>query len=285
MLAGGALISFSPIWVKIAQVGPTAAVFYRTFLGGVILAAIVLIRQERSWPNRRQLGLSTLCGFLFALDLALWHYGVQNAEPGLATILTNFQVFLMAAWGILIFKEQLTWRLVVSIPLALLGLTFLVGIRWQGLESYYRYGVLAALSAALVYTAYILVLRKTRTGAEPLAPVLNMAVVSLTCAMFSALGVLAAGESFAVPDLKTWGALVMYGIFSQVVGWMLISIGLPRVEASRAGLALLAQPALAFTWDVLFFKHGASGAEIIGAVVALTAIYLGITGRSAKRTK
>jgi drug/metabolite transporter (DMT)-like permease len=285
VITGAAIISISPIWVKIAQVGPTTSAFYRTFLGGAVLAAIVLIRRNSAWPNARQFGLSTLCGLLFALDLALWHYGVKNAEPGLATILANFQVFLMAAWGVLVFKERLNWRLVVSIPLALIGLAFLVGIRWQGLGTYYRFGVVAALSAAVAYTAYLLILRKTQTGGTPLAPILNMAIVSLTCAAFSALGVLAAGESFSVPNMKTWGALIMYGVFSQVVGWMLISLGLPRVEASRAGLALLAQPALAFTWDVLFFKHGASGSEIIGAVVALTAIYMGLTGRSPVKSK
>ena len=282
VLTGATLISFSPVWVKIAHVGPTTAAFYRTFLGGIILAAVVLIRRPRPWPSRRQWGIGTLCGFLFALDLTLWHFGVKMAEPGLATILTNFQVFLMAAWGVLVFKERLTWRLVVSIPLALLGLTFLVGIRWQGLGQNFQIGIISSLSAAVAYTAYLLVLRRTRVGSNAIPPTVIMAMVSITSAAFSTLGVVAAHENFAVPDLTTWGALIIYGVCSQVIGWVLISIGLPKMEASRAGLVLLLQPALAFTWDILFFKHGASASEIIGAVIALTAIYMGLTGRSAE---
>ena len=39
---GASMISFSGVWVKLAHVGPTAAGFYRTFFGGVILLALAL---------------------------------------------------------------------------------------------------------------------------------------------------------------------------------------------------------------------------------------------------
>ena len=42
-----------------------------------------------------------------------------------------------------------------------------------------------------------------------------------------------------------------------------------------AGLALLLQPSLSFVWDVLFFARPVSTTEVVGAVIALLAIYVG----------
>jgi drug/metabolite transporter (DMT)-like permease len=89
---------------------------------------------------------------------------------------------------------------------------------------------------------------------------------------------LAEGESLRVPSLTTGGILLAYGVTAQVVGWLLISRGLPHVEAGRAGLILLLQPSLAFVWDILFFHRPTDAADVTGAVLALVAIYLGTRG-------
>ena len=276
---GGVLISLSPIWVKLAAVGPNAASFYRTFLGGLILLTAVLIKRQKILPGLKQARWSLFCGFLFALDLGLWHFGVKYAEPGLSTILVNFQVFLMAAWGVLVLKERLAPRLALSMPLALTGLFFLVGIRWQGLGPDYKLGVLAALAGAAAYTAYILTLRASQGKADSLPPLANMALISLSCSIFCAFFVMAGPENFLPPDLSSWIYLFIYAAFSQAVGWVMISVGLPKIETSLAGMLLLTQPALAFVWDVIIFKGGAEGGEIIGAILALSAIYLGVSSR------
>jgi drug/metabolite transporter (DMT)-like permease len=44
---------------------------------------------------------------------------------------------------------------------------------------------------------------------------------------------------------------------------------------------LLLQPLLASVWDVLFFHRPATPVQILGAVFALAAIYLGTTASSA----
>ena len=56
---------------------------------------------------------------------------------------------------------------------------------------------------------------------------------------------------------------------------VLIASSLPRVSPTEAGLALLLQPTLSFIWDVLFFARPVTTTELIGAVIALAAIYLG----------
>jgi drug/metabolite transporter (DMT)-like permease len=87
------------------------------------------------------------------------------------------------------------------------------------------------------------------------------------------------GDSFQIPDRQSLLTLFGYGVFSQVIGWILITTGLPRIKSSLAGLLLLLQPALAFIWDILFFHRETTISGGIGAVIVLTAIYMGATSR------
>ena len=79
----------------------------------------------------------------------------------------------------------------------------------------------------------------------------------------------------AIPTLADAGWLLGYGLLSHCVGMVLIASSLPRVSTTEAGLALLLQPTLSFIWDALFFARPVTTIELIGAVIALAAIYLG----------
>ena len=278
MVGGGAfLISFSAVFVKLAGVSPMMAGFYRVFLGGLIILAILLLRRQ---PIRIRLGslwIGLLAGVLFALDLVLWHTSIHFIGPGLSTILANFQVFILALYGVTMLGEKLGWRLGISIALAMVGLYLLAGVDWRQLGPTYRSGVLLGLAAAGCYAAYILVLRWLQSSEDAPSPLTNLCIISLVTAALLAASAVIRSDPFAVPDTQSWLVLVAYGFFSQVCGWWLITTGLPHVRTSLAGLLLLLQPSLAFIWDILLFDPRITIASIGGAAVALVAIYLGIT--------
>ena len=83
------------------------------------------------------------------------------------------------------------------------------------------------------------------------------------------------GKSFAIPSYADLGWLVAYGVLSHCIGWLFITSALSEVSSVEAGLALLLQPTLSFVWDVLFFGRQMTATELVGACIALFAIYLG----------
>jgi len=278
MIAGAVMLSFSAVFVKWAHVGPTMAGFYRMFFGALILLGAVLVRKERLYHGSHHLKIVFVCGLLFALDITLWHRSIHFVGPGLATLMANFQVFFLALFGMIILKEKSNWKFFVAIPTAIFGLYLIVAPHWNSLGTEYRTGVVLALLAAVSYAGYILVLRnfqsKFAVSAFP-----TIGLVALITSVVLALEALAIKESFAIPDLQSWGALAGYGLFSQVLGWVLISNGLPKIEASRAGLILLLQPTFSFVWDILFFNRATTWLELSGALIALFAIYMGVTAK------
>jgi drug/metabolite transporter (DMT)-like permease len=263
------------VFVKLSHVGPTASAFYRVFFGAIFLLAVALVRRQPLWRGATPLWLAVAAGVFFSGDLVVWHRSILYIGPGLSTILANFQVFFMAAVGVVVFKERFTWRLAVSIPLAVAGLFLLVGVDWGALESRYKTGVWLGLLCAVLYTFYLLVLRNSQLRSSRLPPTANLAIISaVTAAMLGPLGYIQ-GEGFRIPDAQTAWSLVSLGVLCQGAGWVVISRAVTKIEASRVGLLLLLQPMLTFVWDIVLFSRPTTPFEIFGALLALLAIYFG----------
>lgn len=275
LILGAVLISFSGIWVKTAQVSPTSAAFYRVFFGGIILLIVAFCKGELKQRKPSNLWLVLLCGFLFALDLFFYHTSIRYVGPGLATILSNFEVIILAAVGILCFKEKLRLAFLLSAPLAFLGLFLIVGLRLGQMDAAYRMGIYCGLATAVCYGGYILSLRKLQSDQAGLSMFYVLMLVSLVSSAFLGMGILGGGDTFRIPDLRTFLSLSALGLFSQSAGWILIANALPRMRASLSGLILLLQPALAFIWDVFFFQRPTRWINWIGVAIVLAAIYLG----------
>ena len=283
LISGAVLISFSGVWVKVAHVAPNVSAFYRVFMGGVVLLIAAFYRRELRWPGARHLLLSFLCGFLLALDMWLYHFSVRYVGPGLGTILPNFQVFILAAFGIFFFKEPLRLMYLLSLPLAFVGLFMIVGINWSELEPTYHIGVYYGLAAAVCYAGFLLSLRQLQADQMGTSFFYVIMMASLTAAVFLGADIVYRRDSFHIPDLQSLLALIALGLLSHTVGWILITNALPKIRASFSGLILLLQPALAFVWDVLFFKRPTTLLSWLGVLTSLVAFYLGMARQSATR--
>lgn len=275
LFAGAAMISFSPVWVKLVSVSPTTSGFYRVFFGGVALALYLVITRQRLQLSRKVwLVLLVSCVF-FALDLWFWHRSINYVGPGLSTLLANFQVFFMMLAGVVMLGQRPRPIQVVAVPLALVGLGMIVGFDWQSLPADYRLGVIFGLLTAVAYAGYMLTMRAARTEAVHPLPTREIAIVSIGSAIILGLSAMVEGVSLAIPTMTDATWLLAYGLLSHCLGLMLIASALPKVSTTEAGLALLLQPTLSFVWDVVFFARPMTALELAGAAIALIAIYLG----------
>lgn len=282
VLVGAFMISFSSVWVALADVAPATSAFYRVFFGSVFLGIAALVTGEIKRIRLSSPAPYLFCGLAFALDLLCWHQSIRGVGPGLATILGNFQVFLMAFCGFMLFGEKLTYRFLVSLPLAICGLLLVVGWNWQALPPGYRAGLLFGLLTAIFYTAYLLLLRKIQARRESSTRFIPLLLVSCFSSLFLGADVLFTSATFRLPTLTAALSLMALGLFSQTVGWILIATAMPKIPASLTGLVLLLQPSLSFLWDVLFFSRPTSATSWLGVTVTLAAIYLGLTGSGRK---
>lgn len=275
LFIGATLISFSPVWVKLVDVSPTTSGFYRVFIGGVALALFLFFSRQRVRLSKRVWLVLAFSSVFFALDLWFWHRSINYIGPGLSTLLANFQVFFMMLAGLLLLRQPPRPIQLVAVPLALVGLGMIVGLDWQSLPADYRLGVVFGLLTAVTYAGYMLTMRAARTDSPHPLPTREVAIVSLVSALILGMSAFAEGVSLAIPTLADATLLLAYGLLSHCLGLLFIASSLPKVSTTEAGLALLLQPTLSFAWDVIFFARPMTLTELVGASVALFAIYLG----------
>ena len=284
ILVGACFISFSGIWVAWSGVNPTVSAFYRVFFGALFLMVPCIIHSQFRKLDLPKVMMVSLCGLCFAADLLCWHSSINYIGPGLATIIGNFQVFILTLISFLFFGEKITIRFLVSVPLAILGLLLIIGFSWSKLPSGYATGIWLGIATAVFYSGFILSLGKIqKMFNEPLF-FFNLLLVSIASATFLGGVILFTGSDFTIPTLSSLGSLLGLALLSQTIGWNFISKGLAKIAPFIAGIILLLQPALAFIWDVLIFNRQTFLINWLGVIIALSAIYMGMTstGKKAK---
>lgn len=274
LLTGSTCISFAPIFIKLADVSPDSAGFYRMLFAGLSLFLLMKFKGVSLSMHRKTLLLLVLSGFSLSVDFMCWHRSIHYVGPGLATLIGNFQVFFTAIFSCLLFREKISRMFMTAILMASAGMFFITGVDLGSLNEGYRLGILFGFGTAVFYSGYILLLKSAMNHQE-ISGVSAMYVVAVTCTGFFGVITPVVGSSFVIPDSASFWALVGAGVVCTTIGWSLISTAIKMTTATITSLFLLLQPALAFVWDVMFFSRSTEGREVFGVLLILSAIYVG----------
>jgi drug/metabolite transporter (DMT)-like permease len=279
LVAGAACIAFSGILVRLADVEPSTAAFYRCAFALPPLLAIALYERRRYGSRGpRSRSLAWLAGAFFAADLILWHHSIAAVGAGLATVLGNVQVVLVpiAAW--LLLSERPGGRVVAAVPVVLIGVTLISGLVGEGAYgSDPALGVLFGLLTAVAYAGFLLLLRASSADVRRSAGALFHATLA------AAIVILPVGLLLGELELRTsWESfawLVTLALTAQVLGWLLIAAALPLVPAAISSVVLTLQPVAAVLLAMLLVDEDPSAVQLAGVAVVVCGIVLA-TGRS-----
>ncbi|MFC4005766.1 DMT family transporter [Nonomuraea purpurea] len=270
-IAGALIISVSGPLVRLSDVSPATSALFRCAYA--VPPMLVL-----AWLERRRLGplplkgavLAWLAGMVFALDLLFWHHAIEYVGAGLATVLGNLQVFLVAfaAWAV--FKERPTSRLMIATPVVFCGVVLISGVfDSAAYGSDPMMGVLAGIATSISYAAFLLLMK---AGSERAAGPLAHATVVCTVTI-ALLSPLFGGADFT-PSWPEHGWLLLLALGPQVLGWSLITYSLPRQPAALTALLLLIQPMTTMAISALALDERPSPLQFAGcAVIVLGVLY------------
>jgi drug/metabolite transporter (DMT)-like permease len=278
-MAGATCIAFSAILVRLADVPPSTAAFFRCVYALPPLALLAWWERHRFGPlAHRALWLSLVAGVFFMGDLVFWHHAIAAVGAGLATVLGNVQVVIvpLAAWAFL--HERPAGRTLAAVPIVLFGVVLISGVVGAGAYgSSPALGVLFGVLTAITYAGFLLILRAGSSDLRRPAGPLYYATLS------AALVTLPVGAGLGELELTpTWpehGWLVLLALTSQVVGWLLIAAALPRLPAALTSVTLTLQPALSVVFAVLLLDEAPSAVQLAGVAVIIGGVVLATAGR------
>jgi drug/metabolite transporter (DMT)-like permease len=283
VLTGAVAIAFSGILFRVAHVSPTTGAVFRCLYALPPLALLAWWEDRRYGPRPlRQRALAWAAGAFFAVDLVAWHKAIEEVGAGLATVLGNTQVVLVGllAWAIL--RERPPTRAMAAIPIVLMGVVLISGAFENG--AYGRnpgLGVAYGVLTAIAYSGFLLVLREgNRDLRRPGGPLFDATLVSGLVAILIGL---AFGDLDFTPGWTAQGYLVLLALSSQVVGWLLISITLPRLPAALTSVLLTFQPVLSVLLAGAILGESPSALQLGGVALIVAGIVVASSGRRARR--
>ena len=270
-LVGVLSISFSAVFVHLANVSPVTAAFFRGAYAVPVLAALSFVSRARDERTTNDRLLAFASGLFLALDLAFWHESIALVGVGLATVVPNIQVVFVALAAVFLYGERLRGWTVVTVVTTLVGITMMSGLArpdafGQAPAAGIIYGVLAGVS----YSIFLLVFRRSNQTLAPTAgPLLDSTLGVVAGALLCAP--LDPGFSL-VPVWPAHGWLVSLALVAQVVGWLCIATALPRLPATETSILLLVQPVFSFVWGVGLFGERLSMVQWAGSALALAGV-------------
>ena len=271
-LAGALTIAFSAILVHQADVHPATAAVYRCAYALPLLGLLAWHERRRFGPRAPgQQRLAMAAGLFFAVDLICWHQAIADVGAGLATVLGNLQVVVVpfAAWAVL--GERPGRRILAALPLTLIGVVMISGALEDGAYGAHPLrGVVFGALTGLAYAGFILVLRHGNEDLRrPAGPLFDATWVSAVAALAVAIVL---GVDDLAPAWPSAAWLITLALSSQVLGWMLISVSLPRLPAALTSMILTIQPVGSVVLGIVLLREDPTLLQLAGAACILAGL-------------
>lgn len=287
---GAVIIAFSAVMVRLADVSPATAAVFRCAYALPLLGAIAVWQSRRdvaggepgrsSSSTRVRPWFAVVAGLCFAVDLVAWHTSIAAVGAGLATVLANVQVVLVAVVAFVVLAERPARRELVAIPLVMAGIVLVsgaVGARSWGDDP--TLGVATGLVTAVAYTGFLLALR--HAAPEPRHQVQALTIATAVAGAGSVVLGYALGDMSLVPEWPSHGWLFLLAVTCQVIAWILIARSMGELRAATASLVLTIQPLGSLLLGMALLGERPSHVQLAGCAAIIAAMLIGVRSTGA----
>ena len=269
LFVGILCISWSAIFVKLADVSGLSSAFYRMFIGFIGVLPIWLIRKKKV-ADKKSVRIAILCGVIFACDIAVWNVSILLTKAAISTLIANLAPVWVGIGAILFLKEKPGRIFWTGTAIALFGVAVIVGID-KIYNSRLNAGHFLAIVASLFYAFYLLIMRKGRLKLDTVTfttiSMLASSVVLFVIAMFT-------GTPLWGFSLSSWEALAGIGLISQLGGWLAINYAMAYMPPTIASVSLLSQSVFTALIAIPVLGEKLTPIELFGAAIVLFGIFL-----------
>ncbi|MDH3580416.1 MAG: DMT family transporter [Hyphomicrobiales bacterium] len=274
----------SPIFVRLADVGPFASAFWRMALALPLLWAWLIWERQRSPAGhggiaaKRDWKLIGGIGFLFAGDLFFWHLSIVNTSVANATLLATTTPIIVALGAWLFLKEYISARVLAGIVLGMAGAALLVGVNARFAPDRV-FGDACGIITACFFGSYFLSVSHARRRMSA-AEVMFFPALVTTALLF---GVAVIMEDRLLP--QSWQGLAILAALafvSQLGGQGLAAYALGHLPAIFSSLVLFFEAIAAALLAWYLFAEPVSAWQIGGGVLILAGIYAARPGKKLK---
>jgi drug/metabolite transporter (DMT)-like permease len=278
LIVGVTAVSFSSVFVRLADAPPFAVAFYRCAFASVVLVPLALARHRDALRalGRHERLLLVASGLVLAAHFASWIPSITMTSVAASAILVQTSPVWVAILGRFV-GERPAKGTAAGIAVALAGVVIIASRGSGGGGTDPLLGDLLAIAGAFFAAIYILLGRRLRP-VLPLVP--YTAVVYLISALVLAVVMVATSTPFAPYPAETWLLFLAITIGPQFLGHTTFNYLLGHLRASIVSVALLAEPVGATLLALVILGERPGIGTVVGGAVVLAGVYLAIRAES-----
>lgn len=262
-------MGISPIFVRLADVGPFTSAFWRVALALPVLFVWMRL-SERSQPRPIQSfsRATVLSGLAFTVDLFFWHLAIMKTSVANATFFGTTAPIWVVVFGWLLLRRRTSSRVLFGLALCITGGAVLLTHSLR-LGSGSAVGDLYGLITGMFFGLYFLAVQSARKVTSAARLTFEVSVITAVLLLLVAFGI----ERQPLPQtLQGIAALVALAWISHAGGQGLLSMALGRLPAVFSSLVIFLESIVAacFAWAILSepvtLVQGAGGLAILAGI-------------------
>jgi drug/metabolite transporter (DMT)-like permease len=270
LVLGAVLMGASPIFVRLADVGPFASAFWRVALALPVLWAWDRSERRPGKSVRTWTRPALLAGVLFAGDLTFWHLAILNTTVANATFFATTAPLWVLIGAFALKSDTVTHFMSFGVALAFLGGALLVGESLSVAPERVT-GDLYGLVTAVFFGGYFLAVRSARQHQGAARVILVSSVV--TAALLAVIAVVL--EPRLLPaTLEGMAALVALALLSHAGGQGLLAYALGHLPATFSSLIIFLEALAAAALGWIALGERLSPVQFAGGAVILAGIWI-----------
>jgi drug/metabolite transporter (DMT)-like permease len=270
LVIGAVAMGVSPIFVRLADVGPFTSAFWRVTLALPVLYAWMRISERGTTGHRKMARPTIYAGVAFSADLFFWHLSIVSTSVANATFFATTAPIWVVLFGWLLFRKRAPAAVLVGLGLCILGGAALLARSLQ-VKSGGALGDLYGLITGVFFGLYFLAVQAAREGTSAARVTFQATLITSALLLSAALGL----EHRLLPrTLHGVAALVALAWISHAGGQGLLTVALGRLPATFSSLVIFLEAiaAACFAWAIL--GEPVSLIQAVGGVTILSGIYV-----------
>jgi drug/metabolite transporter (DMT)-like permease len=245
---------------------PISVLFFRFSIASIIMIPFIAVQKIPFPRGRFLLGLMLMGGIGYVGQSFCYFTALTMASAGLVAILLYLYPAIVVILSSLLFKERITGLKVSALILALTGTVLTIGLGGGGS----LLGIALAMTAPLIYSAYILAGSKITKEVE----ILSSSTVVMISASF-VFGALIAVKGLNMPQtLVGWGGILAIALISTVIAIITFFAGLKRVGPTNASMLSTFEPVTTVVLAAIVFGEEIGFMRVVGGFLILMAVVL-----------
>lgn len=268
---GVVAVSFSAVFIRLADAPALSVAFYRNAIAAAILLPLAIARHgdEIRRLTRAQWATALLAGGLLAAHFATWIPSLDYISIGASTVLVTTQPVWVALIGRFL-GERIDPRALLGVALSLAGAAVIFG---RDLGSTDARGDFLALLGAVCAAGYFLSGRSLRRRASLLTYV---GIAYTACAVILGIVVALAGQPFSGFAPKVWLLFALMALGPQIMGHTVFNYLLSDVQPGVIAIAVTGEPVGATILALAFFGEVPPWTAFVGGALILAGIWVTI---------